>query len=112
MEEDEDRRIGTVGAVNIELFDLGWSVGLALRGTDTGACCVAVAAKALAHVNDEGFIIQLVVRRIEFELVVIHEHQRALVMPRRAHLTSFGKSRRCRHRGGRSEDGPAADLLH
>src|SRR5215471_2787464 len=74
MDEDEDRRIGAVGPVNVEFFDLGWSVGFAPRGADAGACCVAVAAKAIAHLSDEGFIIQLVVRRIEFELVVIHEH--------------------------------------
>src|SRR5262249_10372518 len=112
MDEDEDRRIGSAGSVNIEPFDLGRPVGRVLRGADTGARCIAVAVKALAHLSDEWFVIHLVVRRIEFELIVIHKYQGALVMLRRSHRTSIGESRRGRHRGGRSEHGSAADLLH
>src|SRR5262249_58940558 len=100
------------GSVNFEAFDLGRPVGRVLRGADTGARCIAVAVKALAHLSDEWFVIHLVVRRIEFELIVIHEYQRALVMLRRSHRTSIGESRRGRHRGGRSRHGFAADLLH
>ena len=74
MDEDEDRRVGAAGPVNVELFNLSRSVGRALRGADAGACCVAVAGKALAHPSYEGFVIHLVVRCIQFELVVIHEH--------------------------------------
>src|SRR5262249_54531188 len=85
MDEGEDRRIRAAGPVNIELFYLSRSVGRALRGADTGTRCVAVAVKALAHMSDEGFVIHLVVRRIEFELVIIHEHQRPLVVLRRSH---------------------------
>jgi hypothetical protein len=55
-------------------FDLSRSVGRALRGADAGARHVAVAVKALAHPSYEGFVIHLVVRCIEFELVVVHEH--------------------------------------
>src|SRR5262249_8127300 len=112
MDKDEDRRIGSAGSVNIEPFDLGRPVGRVLRGADTGARCIAVAVKALAHLSDEWFVIHLVVRRIEFELIVIHEYQRALVMLRRSHRTSIGESRRGPPRGGRSEHGSAADLLH
>src|SRR6201982_1059505 len=36
MDEDEDRRIGAVGPVNIELFNLGWSVWDTLRGRAAG----------------------------------------------------------------------------
>src|SRR5262249_34766185 len=112
VDKDEDRRIGAAGPVNVELFDFGRSVGRALRGADTGARCIAVAVKALAHLSDEGFVIHLVVRCVEFELVVIHEHQRALMMLRWSHLTSIGESRGGYHRGGRSEHRSAADLLH
>src|SRR5215471_19403621 len=108
MDEDEDRRVGAAGAVNVELFDLGRSVGRALRGADTGACCIAVAIKALAHLSYEGLVIYLVVRCIQFELVVIHEHQRAFVMLWRSDRTSLGESRRGRHCDGRSEHGSAA----
>jgi hypothetical protein len=112
MDEDEDRRVGPAGPVNVELFDSGRSVERTLRGADTGAHCIAVAVKALAHLSNERFVIDLVVRRIEFELIVIHEHQGPLVMLRRSHRTSIGESRRGHHRGGRSKHGSAADLLH
>src|SRR5262249_52135273 len=112
MDEDEDRRIREASPVNIELFDLSWSVGRALRGADTGAHCIAVAVKPLAHLSDERFVIYLVVRRIEFELVVIHEYRRAFVMLGRSHRTSLGESRRGRHRGGCSKDGPTTDFFH
>src|SRR5262245_28739579 len=72
MDEDEDGGVGTTGPVNVELFDLSRSVGRALRGADTGARCVAVAVKALTHPSYEGFVIHLVVRCIQFDLVVIH----------------------------------------
>src|SRR4051794_14050862 len=100
MDEDEDRGVGTTGPVNVELFDFGRSVGRALRGADTSARRVAVAIKALAHLSYEGFVIHLIIRCIQFELVVIHEYSRAFVMLGRPDRTSLGKSCRSHHRGG------------
>src|SRR5262249_32596711 len=97
------------GSVNFEAFDLGRPVGRVLRGADTGARCIAVAVKALAHLSDEWFVIHLVVRRIEFELIVIHEYQRALVMLRRSHRTSIGESRRGRPHRGHSQHSAAGE---
>src|SRR6516165_2818996 len=112
MDEDEHWRFRSAGPVNIELFDFGRPIGKALRGTDTCAHCLAVAIKTFAYIGDKGFVIHLVVGRIEFDLVVVHEDQRPFVMRWRSHLTSLGESRRSRNSGGRSEHSSAADLLH
>src|SRR5882762_1620989 len=47
MDEDEDRRIGAVGPINIELFNLSWSVCDTLRRPDAGAHGLTVAGESI-----------------------------------------------------------------
>src|ERR1700741_3893105 len=79
MDEDEDRSVGAVGPINIELFNLSRSVCDTPRRTDPGAHGLTVAGESIGDLRDERFVVHLIVCGIEFELVVIHEYERALV---------------------------------
>ena len=109
MDEDEDRRIGAVSSINIELFNLSWSVCSTLRRADAGAHGLTVASETIRDLPDERFVVRLIVRGIEFELIVIQEYQRALVMLRWTNLTPFSQSRRGSHCDGRCEHRSTAD---
>src|ERR1700730_15783763 len=61
MDEDEDRRIGAVGPINIELFNLGWSVCDTLRRADAGTHGLTVAGESIGVLRDERFVVHLIV---------------------------------------------------
>ena len=73
-------RVGALGAIDIELFDLARAVGHALRRADAGARGLAVGDIARGDLPCERRVEALIIRRIELDLVVVHEDQRTLLM--------------------------------
>src|SRR6476619_4941239 len=61
MDEDEDRRIGAVSSINIELFNLSWSVCSTLRRADAGAHGLTVASETIRDLPDVRFVVHLIV---------------------------------------------------
>jgi len=61
MDEDEDRGLGAVGAIHIELFDLCRSISGALGRADSSAHGFAVGGEALIDLADERLIVHLII---------------------------------------------------
>src|SRR6267142_1128150 len=76
MDEDEDGSGFAIGAVDVEPFDLGRSVGGALGLADAAARQLAVADAALDQLLAVGRIGGLVIGRVECGLVVVEEYRR------------------------------------
>ncbi len=103
-------RVGVLGAIDVELLDLARPVGHALRRAEAGAHVLAVGDIAGGDLAGERRVEALVVRRIELDLVVVHEDQRTLLMLRRPDVAFRGERRRRGERRGGSKHGAAADL--
>ena len=113
MDEDVHRRIGLLGAIDVELLDLARSVGDALGRPDDRAGLVAVGDPALGDLLAIGRIDHLVIGVVERLLVHVEPDQRAL---RARLLRQRGTARRdggaaCRHRQDRAPRGVVV-MLH
>ena len=71
VDENKDRRLCTIGAKDVELFDFRRPIGYLSRLSDTGASGFAVRDESRVRLAVEWFVIGLIIGGIEFELVVI-----------------------------------------
>ena len=78
MHENIDRRVRALGAVDVELLDLGLPISDALGRADGGACSRAVGKAALRNLLAVGGIDDLVVGIVERLLVHVEPNERSL----------------------------------
>ena len=74
MDENKDRRLCTIGAKDVELFDFRRPIGYLSRLSDTGASGFAVRDESRVRLAVERFVIRLIIGGIEVELVVLGKH--------------------------------------
>ena len=117
MDEDEDRCPRPTSPIDVERFDPARSVGHALGFADARTHLRAVGDKALVDPIEERLVSPLVIRRVELDLIVVHENERTLVVRGGPNLTlSREKGRRLgqgrwRSQGGAcGEQAPAGDV--
>src|SRR5262249_26919454 len=100
VDEHEDRRFRPPGAVDVELLDLGRTVGNAHRRAEPGARQLAVRRPSLSALVEEGGVVDLVVRGIQLDLIHVHPYAGAFLVGRGADPAFLGE-RRGRDGGGR-----------
>src|SRR5262249_12898791 len=103
MDEDVDRRVRTLGRVDVEPLDGGGAVGIMPRSAQTCADPLAVRGVALEDLLQVWCVDALVIGRVELGLVHIEPHERSLdARPwlRRRRLLSSGSLGAHKHRRG------------
>src|SRR4051794_15590899 len=91
MDVHRDRRIGALGAVDIDSFELARSVGKTQRLAEHGARVGAVDVTAMGHLLAVGRVDDLIVRVIELLLVHVEPDQRAFDAARRGFRLCAGR---------------------
>ena len=105
MDEDVDRCVRLLGRVDVELLDVGRTVGDATRRAEAGQRCRALLGVALGDFSSVGSPWRLVVGKVDLVLVVVEKDERTLRLWRDARrqmgLHLLGQHRSC-HRDCRS----------
>src|SRR5882672_11439375 len=106
MDKNQDRRIRTGGAEDVELLNLGRAVGFTPRRSKTTTCLRAVAGAPRGDLEAQGRIGRLVIGGVKLDLVVVHEDEGTFRVRRRTDETAFRvgterwSRRSCRDCGG------------
>src|SRR5258705_988399 len=89
MDKNQDRRIRTGGAEDVELLNLGRAVGFTPRRSKTTMYLRAVAGAPRGDLEAQGRIGRLVIGGVELDLVVVHEDKSALGVWRRPDVAAL-----------------------
>src|SRR5262249_21307644 len=104
VDEDVDRRVRLSGAVDVELLDLGRSVGNAGGSADRGARALAVGNPALGDLVAVGRVDDLVVGVVE--LLLVHVEPDSWTLGARGLRPRAAARGHCRAAGGGKDTAP------
>ena len=91
VDEDEDRSVWLLGAIDVELLDLAWAIRFTLWLSEPAASLIASAGVAFGDLEPQRSIKTLIVRGIEFDLVHLHPDMRTFRMRRGANPALVGE---------------------
>lgn len=109
MKVYENRRLQPLSRINVELLDLGRTVGKPLRGTKASAHLFAVAGKSRSELVGDRRVERLIIGGIKLHLIHLHPDARALRVRRRSNVAFPGERRRDGYGGRRAKHRPSSD---